>query len=158
MVVTAACAHPQPKLHTGVTVEPVPEPCFDSLATEGTLVSIANGTNGRVSFSVFGASGPPFGLHPWVFEIVEAETTTHDYSQWHIVLEDYFPPDHEVSLGAGDKAQFLAHTGRWPAANYPGKIRLQVKDTNGHTYESSAVPVCPAPNNSLGDFPSTAGA
>jgi hypothetical protein len=129
-----------------VSVEALPNPCFDSLSYDGTLLSVTNHTERSISFSISGKSGPPFALHPWVFEVVAEDPAAPDAQFDVIVLEHYFPPDSEVKLGPGDQTQFRAYTAAPPSSTYGGLVRLRVVDTHGISHQSEAVPVCPAPN------------
>ena len=126
--------------------------CFDSSKHDAITISIFNGSSGSVAFSAAGASGPPYDLHPWAFEVAAADGMPTNPKQWGVILEDFARPDHDVRLGPGDRTEFSAYTSRWPTSDYPGKVKLRVWDTHRHLHESTPVPVCApgsAPNNSF---------
>jgi hypothetical protein len=146
---TVACAHRYLEPHTGVVV--AAGSCFDSSSHDSIDISIINGTNVPVAFSTYGASGPPYSLNPRAFDVV-ADATPVNPTHWSVILEEFTPPDHEVRIGAGDRAEFHAYTSRWPTSAYPGKVKLRVRDIHGYLHDSDAVPVCApgsAPNNSF---------
>jgi hypothetical protein len=150
LLLTTACAHGSPESHAGVVV--VPGSCFDSSRHDAIAVLIINGTNGPVAFPASGTSGPPYSLHPRAFDVVAADSTPADPGSWSVLLEEFAPPDHQVRLGTGDRAEFRAYTSRWPMSAYRGKVKLHVRDTHGHLHESDPVPVCDhgsAPGNGV---------
>ena len=150
MLLTAACAHGRPDSQAGVIVEP--GPCFDSSHHDAIAISIVNGTSRSVSFSASGASGAPYNLHPSAFAVAAADATPPNSEHWGVILEHFVPPDHEVRLGPGDRAEFRAYTSLWPTSSYPEKVKLRVRDTHGGLHESAPVPVCApgsTPNNSF---------
>jgi len=150
MLLTAACAHGRSDSQAGVVV--APGPCFDSSSHDAITISIINGSKGSVAFSASGSSGPPYNLHPWAFEVATADGMPTNPEQWGVILEHFAPPDHDVRLGPGDRAEFHAYTSLWPTSDYPGKVKLRVRDTRGQLHDSDPVPVCApgsAPNNSF---------
>jgi len=140
MLLTTACAHGRPDAVAGVVV--VAEPCFDSSRHDAINLSVINDSSERVALSSLGTSGPPYILHPNAFAVAAADGTPASGEHWDVLLEEFVPPDHEVSLGPGDRAQFHAYTSQWPTSEYHGQIKLQVRDTRGQSYESQPVPVC----------------
>lgn len=141
-LLTAACAHAHTESHAGVIVEPLSSTCLDTSRNDAIPLVIDNRSSSHISFSAAEASGPPYLLHPVTFRIERADATPHDDSHWHVILEHYFAPKHEVQLGPGDRAEVLAYTNLWPSPGYPGRVQVTVTDTHGFGHRSHAVQVC----------------
>jgi hypothetical protein len=151
-IAVAGCAHLSQPV-TGVSVEAVPRSCIGPLVGSQASIAIVNNSNKRVSFSSYGQSGPPFELHPRSFSLLAAQSPTQAYSLWQVVLEEVMPPSHEVTLGPGDRAEFLVSPSHaWPSPDRKETFKFEVRDTYNRSYFSEALRVCQprsAPNNSF---------
>lgn len=131
-------------------VSSIPEHCLDSSRNHAIPISITNLGSKPVSFSLFNGSNSPFKLHAWAFEIVPVQSMSDDLRNWETLLEHYVPPSQEVRLGAGDSVELQAYAGSWPLPGYPGRVKVQVRDTRGDLHQSQQLDVCP--DGSLGEL------
>ncbi len=143
-----SCAHGSAGSVPEVNIASVPVSCVDASNSGGILVVLTNRGARAVAFWLSGASGTPYSLHPWAFEVTR-NASGHDH--WVVALEDYYRPKNELNLGSGDTAQLLAYTASGPLTGYIGTVTLNVRDTAGHVFHSESLKVCAArsvPNNS----------
>jgi hypothetical protein len=148
----AGCAHVQADQPVGILIEPSSAACLSPLVGYDTLIAITNNSNQKVTFSTYGAAGPPYKLFPDAFDVLAAPPPSEEFSPWEVILEHSMPPTHEVRLGPGDKAEFTVSTSRRPDSDSPLLFKLQVRDTDWRPYQSKALQVCQprsAPNNSF---------
>jgi hypothetical protein len=141
-LLTTACAHTHTESHAGVIVEPLSSACLDTSRNDAIPLVINNRSSSHISFSAAEASGPSYLLHPATIRIERVGAAPHDDSHWHVILEHYFAPKHQVQLGPGDRAEVLAYANHWPSPGYPGRVQVTVIDTHGFRHQSHAVQVC----------------
>lgn len=152
LMALVSCAHARPDQPVGVLVKPSPAPCLSPLNGYDTLIAITNNSNQNITFSTYGAEGPPYKLFPDAFNVLAAESPSQDFSPWVVMLEHSMPPSHEVRLGPGDLADFTVSTGRWPSPDNRLLFKLEVRDTRWRPYLSEELQVCrprSAPDNSF---------
>jgi hypothetical protein len=116
-------------------------------ASPALLFTVINNSRERVSFRTYGASGPPYKLHPGALQL----TSVPENEPWQVVLEHFVAPSHEVSLAPGDEAAFVAEPSVWPSPGHKGTFRVDVRDTRWRPHSSEDLRMChpgSAPNSS----------
>lgn len=134
---SAGCAHQPTATFTGVTVDLGSPGCFPQ-ATPAVPLRIRNSSGERIAFYSYGASDPPYELHPGAAQLLSAPTM----EPWQVVLEHFAPATHQVALRPGDHADFVYEPSVWPSAQEPGIFRLQVQDTRGRLHYSPDKSMC----------------
>jgi hypothetical protein len=150
VLLSSGCASQLPL--TDISVEPVPSACLSSLSGYDTLVAITNHSNRKVAFPAYGESGPPFRLYPGAFQVLAAEPGTNDFAPWHVVLDEFDPPNRVVTLAPGDRAEFVVGVSSWPDKTSLEIFKLEVRDSFNLPHLSPGIGVCTArsvPNNSF---------
>ena len=143
----AGCAHLPSSADVSITIELDARGCLATARPEVPL-RISNISDVNVSFHTYGASGPPYRLHPGSAQLQSVPSG----EPWQVVLEHFVPATHEVTLSPGDQADFTYEPSVWPSDQETGIFRLEVRDTHGRLHHSSEQGVCrpgSAPNNSF---------
>lgn len=141
-IAVAGCTHVPPGQLVGISVAPVPNSCLEPLVGADTLILITNASGQKVAFRTYGAAGPPFKLYPGFFQVLAAAPPARDFSPWQVVLDEFVPPSHEVTLGPGDRAEFVLSPSQWPTSNNQEEFKLEVRDANYQPHLSEALRVC----------------
>lgn len=144
LLAISGCVHTPPEPLAGILVEPVPAPCLSRLDGNDARIAITNGSDQKIAFSTYSASGPPYRLFPDAFVVLAAESPLQEFSLWEVVLEHSMPPTHEVRLDPGDRAEFKVDMSLWPKPESRLQFKLQVRDVHWHPYTSKALQVCPS--------------
>ena len=162
LVLFAGCAHaPLNPAVVTVIAEPTAVDCSAEKNEVRILLTVRNGSNGKLRLGAKSEAGPPFHLN-WVYYRVlsgSASSMTHDLAHGpggHSRL-----PTAHVTIGAGDSAQFFASLYSVGPQDQATSFQIELQDLADNYFSSQPFQVCASrsmPNNSFKPSPHQGGA